>query len=142
MSIASPSRAASAERAARHWNERLEEHRGTIPDTVAELDKLKPRISEQDPHRRKKPLTHRRNDDAKTGTCVDIANYYVLHSEQHQPPAETAGRFPSVSMLGDDKPVEPAGSDQPVFRIYSNAQSMGQFAAGWKRQQQEDIERR
>lgn len=142
MSAASPSPAVSAERAARHWNERLEEHRGTIPDTVAELDKLKPRISEHDPHRRKKPLTHRRNDDAKTGTCVDIANYYVLHSEQHQPPAETAGMFPSVSMFGDDKPVEPAANDQPVFRIYSNAQSMGQFAAGWKRQQQEDIERR
>ncbi len=136
----SDSSAASAERAVRNWNERIEEHRSTIPESPAQLQMMKPRSASAEHKQRKRPVNHKRTDDQKTDECVRIANYYVTNSQQHQPPAETAGVFPSIPVTSDRGPIEPAAITGSVFRLHSNAQSLDKFSANWRLKQQQQLQ--
>lgn len=122
----------------------MEEHRGSIPMNAAQLEQMALRFTEPEPQTRKKVINHRRNDDEKTGRCVAIANYYVASSqaEQQQRNSDAEGVFAQASLLAEEAPTNPAGIEGGVFKVFSNAQSMGQFAESWKRKQQSAIEKR
>lgn len=80
--------------------------------------------------KKKKLLSHRKNDPPTINYCLDAANAHIEKSQTRQ------NVFQAPFIFGEDRPTNPAEMG-PSYSLYSNAMAIRDFSQTWRRKHYE-----